>query len=92
MLEKHSLNILRKENFVVDNAPPRLHDEIVNLRQQLQPVQQPVSLPSFGAPSPALVLPSDSLNNHIQQVVQEESPKREGTVHTIKQEDSPSRA
>jgi hypothetical protein len=36
LLNKHAGHIVKKENFVVDNAPPKLHEEIVNLRSILQ--------------------------------------------------------
>jgi hypothetical protein len=42
---KHAEAILKRENFVVDNAPPKLHEEILHLRNTLAQTahqQQPI--------------------------------------------------
>jgi hypothetical protein len=36
LLGKHAEAIVKKENFVVDNAPAKLHEEIMTLRGILQ--------------------------------------------------------
>lgn len=47
LLRKHAEHVVKKENFVVDNAPPKLHDQILSLRTILQQ-----SILIQGAPSP----------------------------------------
>ncbi len=49
LLNKHAEHIIKKENFVVDNAPAKLHEEIINLRNILSQ-----SILIQGAPNPLI--------------------------------------
>ena len=100
MLEKHANSVVAKENFVVDNAPPRLHEEIQNLRQQLggpqilnQSAMMQSSLPQsmINSKPATLILHPESIEQQIQQAALEaENSPSKGSAGSP-QKDSPSK-
>jgi hypothetical protein len=40
LLDKHHQSVEQKVNFLIDNAPQKLHEEIMHSRQLMQPVLQ----------------------------------------------------
>lgn len=69
LLEKHHPKIEQKVNFLIDNAPQKLHEEIMHSRQIAQPVRPPPQQLNYPKPQVVVEQAQEVVSDPPQEVV-----------------------